>query len=143
MMTTPPPNRPALDMADNDLSLQDRHQAGVLVITLLLFVACAFSAVRDSRRVDWPLNVEPANVGRVLSGVDPNTASWSDLLLLPGIGESRAKSIVAYRHQAGTTSGDDGVAFHCSGDLRRIKGIGGKTVRRLQPCLRFDDDGGY
>ena len=60
--------------------------------------------------------------------VDINTAQVPDLLLLPDIGESLARRIV-----------DDRIAngpFRDHNDLLRVRGIGPKTLERIQPYLR-------
>jgi len=59
--------------------------------------------------------------------VDINKASWPELILLPNIGEQRAKDIVASREQDGS--------FLDINDLQRIRGIGPKTVEGLRLYL--------
>ena len=65
--------------------------------------------------------------------INPNTASWSSLARLPGIGPVRANAIVAYRegHGGGST------AFGCSDDLEKVKGIGPRTVEQMVQYLTF------
>jgi competence protein ComEA len=63
---------------------------------------------------------EPA----VLEGVvNINTATPSELELLPGVGPAKAARIVAYRQRH---------PFRTIEELARVKGIGPKTVRRLR-----------
>jgi competence ComEA-like helix-hairpin-helix protein len=64
-------------------------------------------------------------------GIDPNRATAEELELLPGVGPSLAKRIVAER-AAGPFKGPR--------DLRRVKGIGEKTLKRLEPWLRFGSE---
>ncbi|HUG20602.1 MAG TPA: helix-hairpin-helix domain-containing protein [Planctomycetaceae bacterium] len=55
--------------------------------------------------------------------LDLNSACVEELVLLPGIGEVRAASIVRYRAEVGP--------FQTVDELRRIKGIGPKTLSGL------------
>jgi competence protein ComEA len=58
--------------------------------------------------------------------VNLNVADEAALELLPGIGETKAKRIVEYRH---------GHPFRRVEDLVKVKGIGKKTLARLKPYL--------
>ncbi|HET6426219.1 MAG TPA: helix-hairpin-helix domain-containing protein [Planctomycetaceae bacterium] len=59
--------------------------------------------------------------------VDINTATWIEFAQLDGIGEKLAKRIIADR----TENGD----FLTVEDLRRVKGIGAKTLEKMRPHL--------
>ncbi len=56
--------------------------------------------------------------------VNINTATVAELQTLPGIGETRAKAIIAYREQHGP--------FEAVTQLRSISGIGEKTYKKLE-----------
>ena len=60
--------------------------------------------------------------------VDINTADWPELLQLPGIGPTLAHRIVQTRQAAGPFADHD--------DLRRVRGIGPKTLEQIRPYLR-------
>jgi competence protein ComEA len=60
--------------------------------------------------------------------VDVNSATWPELAQLPGIGETLARRIVDSREQDGP--------FSDPKDLRRVRGIGPKTLQRLRPYLQ-------
>jgi competence protein ComEA len=60
--------------------------------------------------------------------VDINTADWPELLQLPGIGETLAHRIVDSRQAAGPFADHE--------DLRRVRGIGPKTLEAIRPYLR-------
>ena len=60
--------------------------------------------------------------------VDVNSASWPELAQLPGIGETLARRIVESREQQGP--------FSDPADLRRVRGIGPKTLQRIEPYLQ-------
>ncbi len=57
--------------------------------------------------------------------VDLNTGSLSDLMTLPGVGESRAAAIIRFRESSGPIESVD--------DLREIDGIGTATVDAIRP----------
>lgn len=63
--------------------------------------------------------------------VNINTADLTELTLLPGIGESRARDIIAYRNEYGK--------FTKPEDLLQIRGIGKATIEKLMPYIVFED----
>ena len=73
--------------------------------------------------------------------INPNTASWWELSLLPGIGETTARLIVAFRREAGEKNDRRVIdpAFGAASDLAKIRGIGPKTVAKIAPYLRFEN----
>jgi competence protein ComEA len=85
-----------------------------LAMLLLLLVAGGSVANADA----------PPRPGEM---VDLNHASERDLVALPGIGPAKAQAILAWRTRNG--------GFRRIEDLRRVKGFGRKTFRRLRPYL--------
>lgn len=65
--------------------------------------------------------------------IDLNRCAWPELCLLPGISETLARRIVEHRESAGD--------FTRVGQLRRIKGIGPLSVKRLAPWVYIDAGG--
>ena len=59
--------------------------------------------------------------------IDANTASADQLKALPGVGDTKATDIVAYRDAHGGFSSVD--------DLRQVKGIGAATLEKMRPLL--------
>ncbi len=59
--------------------------------------------------------------------IDLNRAEWYELIILPGIGETKARAIVGYRKEAGN--------FKTIEQLCKVKGIGTKTVKRLKDLV--------
>lgn len=63
-----------------------------------------------------------------------NLATMADLRTLPNIGQKRAQAILTLR--------DKLKKFHRVQELRRVKGIGAKTLRKLSPKLLIDPPAG-
>jgi competence protein ComEA len=82
-----------------------------------------------SSQVPAPAN--PTCSGRTADGrVILNLATVADLRTLPGIGEKRAHAILSLR--------DKLKRFRKIQELRRVRGIGAKTLQRLAPKLLVD-----
>ena len=71
--------------------------------------------------------------------IDPNTAPWWELTVLPRIGEITARKIVRYRESVRETSPDGAevVAFGRVADLAGVRGIGPRTLQRIGRYLDF------
>ena len=61
------------------------------------------------------------------AAVNVNTANEKELQMLTGIGPAKAKAIIDYR----TKNGE----FKRVADLRKVKGFGYKTLKKLEPYL--------
>lgn len=61
--------------------------------------------------------------------LDPNTSDWFELAQLPAIGPAMAERITEVRR--------GGRSFSSLQDLRSIRGLGPKTLHKLEPYLRF------
>jgi competence ComEA-like helix-hairpin-helix protein len=59
--------------------------------------------------------------------IDLNRAEWYELIILPGIGEKKARTIVEYRKETG--------AFKNIEQLCEVNGIGVKTVKRFEDLI--------
>ena len=64
--------------------------------------------------------------------ININTATEEQLMMLPSVGPAKAERIVAWRKKNG--------AFKRPADLRRVKGFGYKTFKRLEPYLDVKGD---
>lgn len=64
--------------------------------------------------------------------VNLNTATEDQLQLLPSVGPAKAERIVAWRKKNG--------GFKRPADLRRVKGFGYKTFKKLEPYLDVKGD---
>lgn len=123
-------------------------KAGIYLI-LITLIFCAFSGgfflgkslnpttisvssiptVTSSTAAEAPS--EPSQEPAVNYPLDINTATTEDFSTLPGIGETIAQRIVAYRNENGP--------FEDYTDLLLVKGIGEKT---LQSILQYISIGG-
>jgi len=67
-----------------------------------------------------------------LAGVNVNSATQSELETLPGIGPSKALSIIEYREANGP--------FASLADLDRVSGIGPATLANIEPLVVFNGE---
>ena len=65
--------------------------------------------------------------------ININTAGVEELVKLPGIGPTKARSIIDYRNKNGKFSSVD--------DLLNVKGIGEKTLEKLRNSVTIGDAG--
>ena len=71
---------------------------------------------------------QPAFAAEPLSGVvNVNLASVEELTMLPGVGETRAKAIIALRENKG--------GFDSVDELVEVKGIGDSLLGKLRPYV--------
>ncbi|MHC4268633.1 MAG: ComEA family DNA-binding protein [Planctomycetota bacterium] len=63
--------------------------------------------------------------------IDLNRAEWYEFIILPGIGEKKARAIVEYRKEAGR--------FNTIDQLCEVSGIGAKTVKRIQGLIFINE----
>jgi len=81
-----------------------------------------------------------ASVGSPLADkINPNTASWSSLARLPGIGPARASRIVKYRSEQRSLLGEEKAVFTQGRDLVGVKSIGPITIARIARYLTFEE----
>ena len=64
--------------------------------------------------------------------VNLNTARIDELMRLPGIGPAKAQAVLELRRKL--------THFSRLEDLMRVKGIGRKTFRKLQPLIRLSGE---
>lgn len=70
----------------------------------------------------------------IIDRVNPNNAPASSLSRLPSIGPARAHGIIRWRQS------HPGRPFRRASDLQAIRGIGPKTVKKIEPYLVFDSN---
>jgi hypothetical protein len=116
-----------------------------LLITALLVPVMGLGlhrlAVTQHLPDSTPAPQAPAAVGPL---IDPNTAPWWEMTVIPGVGEVTARRIVEFREACRRAGSQDGGSphsavevFRCPADLQQVKGLGPKTVQRIAPYLTF------
>ena len=83
--------------------------------------------VLDSTNRIQPKQLKGDSLSRI---INLNTATKEDFIRLPGIGESMAERILAYRKAHGR--------FQSIKELRNVKGIGVKKMERLTPFVKAE-----
>ncbi|MFQ5411172.1 MAG: ComEA family DNA-binding protein [Phycisphaerae bacterium] len=113
------------------------HQRDGLILVSVLFAIVLGAAFTYSIHTDTQGRIPRDNRRTAAFGIDPNTAEWFEFALLPGIGETLSRRIVSAREDASAGMEAGRPVFALPGDLMRVRGIGGKTIQRISPFLRF------
>ncbi len=123
-MTTPQPKPP------NNRRLVLFHradQAAVAALTLSALVSMvAWWVSHGGHRGDL-IEIDRADPLEARFQIDVNAARWPELAQLPGVGETLARRIVDSRAAQGPFADHD--------QLRRVRGIGPRTLERIRPYL--------
>ncbi len=112
-------------------------QRGVLIVFVLIFAGfLAWQTWFDRQFVTNPQTGEGPRSAELLDRVDPNTAPLAELSLVPGLGQKRAREILAYRREFFRTR-PHAIPFEREEDLLKVKGIGVTVLENLKPYLVF------
>ena len=98
-----------------------------LCVSFILGVLVGRSAVGQHLFTDSFLNSTDIATMPTRSYIDINTASVSQLTLLPGVGAKTAQRVIDFREYHG--------AFTCVEDLLLIDGIGIDTLEAIRPYI--------
>jgi len=109
------------------LVLRRADQAVVAACVALALVCMVGYWTLHAVRRDRLIEIDRAEQRTALFAVDVNTAGWPELSQLPEIGETLAQRIVSTREAEGP--------YRDLNDLRRVPGIGPRTLERLKPHL--------
>jgi competence ComEA-like helix-hairpin-helix protein len=118
-----------------------RRLAPVLAIVLLFAAmggtwrvasAAPPSAIAGARADDDGERPAKKSAKELTGKLNLNTATEEQLMMLPTVGPAKAERIVAWRKKNG--------GFKRIADLRRVKGFGYKTFKRLEPLLDVKGD---
>jgi len=102
----------------------DQAAVAVLVVGALLGIGGWWISHGGGRLIE----IDRAESLSARFEVDINAADWPELMQLPGIGETLSQRIVESRKMSGPFVDHD--------DLRRVRGIGPKTMEQIRPYLR-------
>ena len=106
-----------------------------LLLSLLLAPPLAVSAQAQASKATAPRPASASQPAPAPAAAGPqgvinlNTASVQELTRLPGIGQSRAAAIIDLRSKM--------QGFKSVEDILRVKGIGRKSFKKLEPMLRL------
>ena len=107
------------------LRRRDQAVAASLLAIALLAIALHWTWQASQRR--RLLEIDRAEPNLAEFQVNINEADWPEFALMPGVGETLAKRIVDDREANGP--------FQDHSDLRRVRGIGPKTLDGIKPYL--------
>ncbi len=106
-----------------------------LIATLFLITALLIgTGIKYTIDYHWWLpetKVVDTNPESIKLKINLNKAEWYELIILPGIGEKKAKAIVEYRKSKG--------GFRTIEQLSEVNGIGKKTVKRIKDLVFIDN----
>ena len=108
----------------------------VLVIVCLLACYLAVRSMLHPQYVSDPQPIHGSRAHELADRIDPNTADWPALAVLPMVGEKRARDIVAYRESALARNPGE-MPFRRIEDLLKISGFGSAMIAHLRPHLFF------
>jgi len=103
----------------------DQATVAVLIVFALVGMA-AYWVVQGGPRGEL-IEIDRAEPLTARYLVDINRAEWPELAELPEVGETLARRIVDSRSEGG--------AYRDHDDLRRVRGIGPRTLERMKPYL--------
>ena len=109
------------------LFLRRRDQAAAAIFLALALLAIAVHWTWQAGQSRRLLEIDQTEPHLAKFQVDVNQADWPELALMPGVGETLAKRIVSDREANGP--------FQDHSDLRRVRGIGPKTLDGMKPYL--------
>jgi competence protein ComEA len=109
--------------------LRRGDQQTLAVILVVLMLLMAVSTAWYAWRVGGLVPVDRLAPGQFRFQVDVNRADWPELTALPGIGETMARRIVAFRDTHGP--------FPSMQSLQQVQGIGPKTVHAMRPYVNL------
>ena len=117
------PRGPAAPVPEGRRALYE--DMALLVLALLIVILPGL--LRAPRSGDIREYGEPVRPARIRV----NSAPWYEWMLLPGIGESRARAIVAAREARG--------GFRTIDDLELVPGLPSDVIERARPHLTLDE----
>ncbi|GAB4316241.1 ComEA family DNA-binding protein [Pseudothermotoga lettingae] len=102
------------------LSVSEKRLAFLALAGLLLLLGFAFEKMENR---DFQSDEQPVQRKTVQFPIDINSATYEELLEIPGIGPAKARSILDYRESNGP--------FQSIEDLTNVSGIGRATAEKM------------
>lgn len=110
---------------NKDVQRSVNVQAAVFFAGLFLSLCFAAVILACSGRID----------SEEVAKLNPNIAHIAELAQLPSMSSKKAQAIVDYR-----TSTNKEKPFAGADDLKKVKGIGEKTIEKIRPWIEFNTD---
>lgn len=124
-MTAPAKNPSPANWPRLVLRRADQAVAAAVAAVSLLLIGGWW--VWQGRLAGRLIDIERAEPIAIDFKIDVNAADWPEFALMPNIGEQLARRIVAERQERGK--------FRDLTELRRVRGIGPKTLESMKPYL--------
>ena len=121
---------------DNAIPWTLRQRRALALILSAVVVYLLGITLANRAYVPDPVPPESPLAGRLADRIDLNTADLATIAAIPTMGETRARSILAYRNQVHARD-PAAIAFQSPEDLLRVRGIALATVANLSPYLTF------
>ena len=123
------------DMAENNYIFSTGEKTAVQARSFLILSAVALAAgLFWSSAVMWSADAEQQST--VQNYINPNHACRASLVRLPGIGRVTAEKIISYRRDC-RKQNPDCPAFERLNDLRKVDGIGEKTIEKVDQYIEI------
>lgn len=100
----------------------------MVILVAIASLACIASPLLAAQPVSTATAAQESATNANLTNI--NTASAAAIEKLPGVGKKSAAAIVAYRTEKGK--------FKTPKDLLKVKGIGEKTLEKIQNLVSFE-----
>lgn len=104
-----------------------QHQPLIARLVLLAAISVAIYFARRAYQLNGLIDIDEAPARQADYRVDINTAEWPEIVVLPGVGEKLARSIVDYRNKFGP--------FDSLDSVESVPGIGASKLNQLRPFL--------
>lgn len=108
-------------------------KAIIELLFIFILVVCVVRYSNENASTDELMDSADVEDGHALlrgQRLDANTATIEDFVLLPGIGQVKARALYEKREEI--------CGFTSIEDLVMVKGIGLRTSKKLEKWLRFD-----
>lgn len=99
----------------------------IMFFSLILIIGIGIKYVKDNHWFLEPTKVVYLSTGKSSYRININEADWHEIMLLPKIGETKAKAIVEYRNKYGN--------FKHVNELLKTDGIGVSILENIMDMV--------